>query len=144
MFVARHAFASALVAVSLAVVAALFVFARPQYAPEHPSTNLDMAHRAHYTVQQVRAAFAHHGIRLDHGGPMMGANGAWLVMLSAVPAPVDTNHLQVSVFGPKAKVGWSETGSGYETLFGNVAVSYDGPSDDVLRRAKAAVAELRS
>jgi hypothetical protein len=30
----------------------------------------------------------------------------------------------------------------YEALIGNVAVTYDGANDDVLRRAKAAVAEL--
>ena len=144
MFLARHAVAASIVLVALAALASVFVFARPRYVPEQQTKTLDMTKRDHLTVQQVHAAFKVHGIRLDYGGRLFGgAHGSWLVSLAAVPAPVDSTHVQVSVFGPKAKVGWSEPHSGYEALFDNVAVTYDGTSDDVLRRAKAAVAELR-
>jgi hypothetical protein len=64
------------------------------------------------------------------------------VRLATVPPPVDSTHLQVSVFGPKSKVGWGVTHPRYEALFGNVAVTSDGANDDVLRHSKAAVAEL--
>jgi hypothetical protein len=145
MFLARHAFAASIVVVALAATAAIFAFARPRYVPEHQSQTLDMTKRHHLTVQQVRAAFRAYGIRLDYGGPLFeGAGGSWLVTLAAVRPPVDSTHVQVSVFGPKSKVGWGESNSRYEALFDNVAVTYDGSSDDVLRRAKAAVADLRS
>jgi hypothetical protein len=144
VFVARHAIATALVVVALAVVAGVFLFARPQYVPEHQTKNIDVSRGPLHTVQQVRAAFARQAIHLDHGGPLPdGADGGWFVALSTIPAPVDVTHLQVYVFGPKAKGGWGETHARLEALFGNVAVTYDGTSDDVLRRAKAAVAELR-
>jgi hypothetical protein len=146
VFLARHVVAVSIVVVALAVTASVFVFARPHYVPQYQSTTLDIAKRhPRLTVQRVRAAFRAHGIRLDHGGPLLPneSAGAWFVMLAAVPAPVDITHLQVDVFGPRAKVGWTETHPRYEALFGNVAVTYDGSSDDVVARAKAAVADLR-
>jgi hypothetical protein len=146
MFLARHAIATAIVATALAATATVFMFARPHYVPEHQSRTLDIASRSpHLTVQRVRAAFRAHGISLAYGGLLQpAANGAWLVSLSAAPPPVDSTHLQVDVFGPRSTVGWGETHPRYEALFGNVAVVYDGSSDDVLRRARAAVADLKS
>jgi len=145
VWLTRHVHATAIVAVAVAAVGGVFVFARPQYRPDQWSKTLDMTQRRHVTVQRVRAAFADEGIRLDHGGPMLrSAPGTWAVMLSAVPAPVDTRHVQVFVFGAKAKVGWGEPEPGYEALFANVAVEYDGPSKEILGRIKAAVAELRN
>jgi hypothetical protein len=145
VLLARHAVVTSIVVVALVVTASVFVFARPRYVPEHQSKTLDMTKRHHVTVQQVQRAFRAQGIHLDYGGRLYeGAPGTWLVSLAAVPAPVDSTNVQVSVFGPKSKVGWGETHSGYEALFDNVGVTYDGSSDDVLRRAKAAVADLRN
>jgi hypothetical protein len=45
--------------------------------------------------------------------------------------------------GPTAKVGWGVSPeTPLSTVVANVGVSYYGTSDDVLRRAKAAVARL--
>ena len=143
MWVTRHALASAIVVVAATLVTGVFVFARPQYRPENPTTSIDMSRRHDLlNVQQVRAAFAAHGIRLDHSFRMRSdARGTWAVELFAVPAPVDVTHVVVSVFGPRAKVGWSKQ-DGYDTIFRNVGVTYGGKSADVLARTKAAVADL--
>ncbi|MFL5955540.1 MAG: hypothetical protein ACJ76I_15685 [Gaiellaceae bacterium] len=144
MLVARHPVSVLIVAAALAIAAAVFVFARPQYRPEVTVRNYDMSTRARYTVREVREAFAAHGIDLRYSRLLPGDRGAWVRNLSAVPAiESDTSHVNVSVFGPRTKLGWGITHERLETITGNVAVTYDGGNDDVLRRAKAAVADLR-
>lgn len=137
----RHLLATTMVVAAFAIVAAVFVFARPQYRP-YETKNYDMATRPHYTVREVREAFAAHGVDLRYQSLLPGANGAWMVSLAAVPFPVDVSHLNVSVFGPRAKIGWNTSHQRLEAIRGNVAVTYDGRSGDVVRRAKAAIASL--
>ena len=145
MLVARHPVGVAIVTVALALTAAVFVFARPQYHDPNRGPTFDMRGRHDLlTVQQVRTAFAAQGIRLDHGGPMCcGSGGGWVAMLSAIPAPVSTAHVQVFVVGPAARGSFGAKQPGYDARFRNVVVQYDGPSSDVLRRARAAVADLK-
>ena len=143
MLVARHLLAASIVLAAVVITGTVFVFARPQYRPAVTTKNYDMATRPHYTVRQVRAAFAAHGIDLRYQHLLPGDHGASMWALSAVPATeADTSHLNVSVFGPRAKVGWAITHQRLETIRGNVGATYDGSNDDVLRRAKAAVAAL--
>ena len=140
MFLARHAAASVLVAVALAIVAGVFAFARPHYVPELQPREYDMKTRKHFTVQQVRAVFAAHGFTLRNGDLTRWTRtpGAWMQPLE------HASGVEAMVFGPRAKVSWGETAHAPLSVFtANVAVSYYGTSDDVLRRAKAAVAELR-
>jgi hypothetical protein len=145
VLVARHPLVVLIVAVAVAITAAVFVFARPQYRPEVTVRNYDMSTRTHFTVRQVREAFAAHGIDLRYSRLLRGeVRGTWVMNLSAVPAiESDTSHLNVSVFGPRTKLGWGLTHQRLETITGNVTATYDGGDDSVLRRAKAAVADLR-
>jgi hypothetical protein len=144
VFVARHPLGVLIVAAALAATAAVFVFARPQYRPDVTVRNYDMSTRTHYTVREVREAFAAHGIDLRYSRLLPGERGTWVMNLSAVPAIAsDTSHVNVSVFGPRTKLGWGITHERLETVRGNVAATYDGDNDDVLRRAKDAIGELR-
>jgi hypothetical protein len=98
-----------------------------------------MAKREHLTVQQVRRIFAAHGFKLRNGNLTPSeTKGTWMRPLE------DPSGVEAIVFGPRSRVNWgvSSTRPPLSTVVGNVAVSYYGANDDVLRRAKAAVAEL--
>jgi len=138
MWVARHAVASAAVAVALAIVAGVFVFARPQYRPDLRTTNYDMTSRTHYTVQQARAAFASQGFRFPRRTVMTSdAPGAYMWSLSS------NSGVDVSVFGPRAKVGWGrQPHDPLNEIVGNVGVTYYGSDRGVINRAKAAIRAL--
>ena len=120
------------------IVAGVFVFARPQYRPEMRSRNYDMTHRTHYTVQQVRAAFAAHGFRFVRSTVMTSDTpGTYLWSLSS-NAGVD-----VAVFGPHAKVGWGRQKTDtLNTIVGNAGVTYYGKDRAVVDRAEAAIHDL--
>jgi hypothetical protein len=139
VYVARHALASALVVTSLTVVVGVFVFARPHYRPAVQVRNYDMATRKHFSVQRVLLAFGAQGIHLRYGTRTVDGTR---FLFAVPPRRATTAHLNVTVYSPKTKLGWGLTGMRLETVVGNVSVTYDGTRDDVLRRAKAAVAEL--
>lgn len=139
MWVMRHALAVVIVGTALAAVATVFAFARPQYRPDLRSTTYDMGGRDHLTVQQVKRVFAAHGFALWNGDlAATDTPGVWYRPLE------DATGIEVTVFGPKATVGWGrDRRQTISTVVGNVGVSYSGRDDGVIDRADAAIDELK-
>ena len=134
-----------LAAVVLAALATIvfFAVARPRYQPAIEIENVDLARQTHYSVADVKAAFAVEGIELADaqqgsvdGITMLGA-GAW---------PWGDKDLVITVLPEKGTLGighgdWEN--EGFEQRVGNVIVQYGGRDTDVMQRVERAIATLQ-
>jgi len=126
---------------------AVFVFARPAYHPSSPDTLVNMNDQPHYTVAQVRKAFASHALRLGRESRDGNAKHGFVVLslpLHDGQAPSFT----VTLFGTESTVSFGpklDSTQGYETRFGNLSVLYGDPHPNpaLLARIKAAVSDLQ-
>ena len=99
-----------------------------------------MSAERHFTVMQVRRAFALEGLRFSSTG-QSGSSRDGLIILGTRQGPL-VKPLSVAVYGPEATVYFSTTMHGYHARVGNVAVSYGGRSSRLRARIEAAVANL--
>ena len=142
----RHTLSLAILIFALAIVGAVFTFARPTYHPSNGTTTVDMTGERHYTVAQVERAFASHAVHLvvaNHDG---NARHGLIFLAPPRPRGVPSDFL-VTLFGTEAKVMFGpDTSPSYDERFGNVDVSYGRPHPDevLLARIKAAVSDLQS
>jgi hypothetical protein len=136
----RYAASTALVATALAVTAAVFLFARPQYEryPNGGGEMIDFSEVRHYPPASVREAFAAHGVPLMTRSVFSG-----LVTLGTPRGARTADALQV-VVGPRTGTGsFGPELEPYDERFGNVLVTYGGTDERLLERVEAAVADLR-
>jgi hypothetical protein len=132
---------------AVAAMGAVFVFARPAYHPSSYYTMVDMKDQHHYTVAQVRQAFASHAVRLA-GAKWNGDPKHGLIVLSPALQGGRAPSVTVTLFGAESTVEFGpklEPGKAYESRFGNVSVLYGDPHPDqtLLARIEAAVADLQ-
>jgi hypothetical protein len=145
-WVSRHALAVAVVLVAVAATGGVFAFARPTYRPSSPYTLIDMSNQRHYTVAQVRHAFASHGLPIN-SVTGSGDRESGIIILDQRRGRMAPDWT-ISLFGPESQVSFGpklDPKSGYESRFGNVSVLYGDPHPDraVLARIEAAVADLQ-
>jgi len=136
----RHAVAVVAVAVALVGTAGVFVFAKPTYQPAVTSKTVDMTTQDHYTIAEVRPAFAAQGIVLIRRS---GAGGT--TYFSDKHPGVAGDSLLVTIFDPHAKVGFCTVCAAipYEQRLGNLLVSYGGRDAGLLSKVRAAVAAVK-
>ena len=137
---ARHAISVALVATALALTAAVFLLARPQYEryPSGGGEMIDFSEVRHYAPASVREAFAAHGVPLRTRSVFSG-----LVTLGTPRGARTADALQV-VVGPRTGTGsFGPELEPYDERFGNVLVTYGGTDERLLDRVEAAVDDLR-
>lgn len=99
---------------------------------------IDFSKQRYYSPNEVRGAFASHGIRLRRG---LESAGWW--WLSNEPKPWPTGALEVVIAPRDGKGSWGAKYEPYDARFGNVFVTYGGADEDLLQRVKAAVSDLR-
>jgi hypothetical protein len=136
----RHPLSSSVVLAALLATAATLTVARPSYHPAIQVENVDLGSEAHYSTNQVRAAFALHGLVLDHS-----TTGGELTTLGTGSAPWDESALYVNIFPDHGTLGlghgdWEK--GVYERRVGNVLVHYGGFDDATLVSVRAAIASL--
>lgn len=136
--VRRHAFAVGGVGASVLALASVFAFARPEYRPPGTVT-VDMAGQRHFSVAQVRHAFARRRITLVRRSTLRGT----VFFGRASPPRVD--GFTVTVYDPRATVTFrsSHDSTVYERRVGNVDVFYGGDDRAFAARVEAAVEALR-
>ena len=146
-WVSRHVASVAVVLFAVAALGAVFVFARPAYHPSSPYTTVNMRDQRHYTVAQVRQAFAAHALWLPRTSANGNANRGLTVLSPTLRGGLAPQYT-VTLFGTEATVSFGpklEPQQGYESRFGNAAVLYGDPHPDhtLLARIEAAVADLQ-
>lgn len=140
-WVIRHILAVATVAVALAVVGAVFVFARPAYHPPYRSYMVNMDSQTAYSVAAVERAFATEGIRL-----YVRSTIAETTYLADAMNIHEDDGLLVTRFRPHGTVNFnaSKLATGwYEKRLGNVVVDFTGHNLSLGQRAAAALAALK-
>jgi hypothetical protein len=108
---------------------------------------VNMKNERHYTVAQVREAFASHALYLSRERRDGGARHG-LIFLSV---PFKHRHapaFSVTLFGTESTVEFGQqldAAKGYESRFGNVAVVYGAPHPNatLLAHIRAAVDDLQ-
>jgi hypothetical protein len=136
----RHPMSIAIVLAALAVVAAVFTFARPQFHGKYEGKRINLAEQDTISPTAVRAAFAAEGVQLRYSYDWEGG-----VVLSNVP-PTEQGQrkdVQVIVGGRIGNVDFGPKVSSYDERFENVLVTYDGSVAATLDRVKAAVHTLK-
>jgi hypothetical protein len=138
----RHPISFALIVVALLATVAVFTVARPTYRPAVEIENVDLAKERHYTVSDVRAAFAGEGIRFTAVRRAPDSSMTWL---GFGPWAWSDEDLYVQVLPEKGVVGlghgeWEERI--YEERVGNVIVHYGGSDEALLAKVERAVATL--
>jgi hypothetical protein len=136
----RYRITLAIVAVALATVAGVFAFARPEYDVEQGSKMIEIADLHHYSLAEVRVAFAKHGLPLRYDN-----DSSPILMLGTTPPGTwDTTAFYVyHVTTTSGRMSWGlENDEAWEKRFGNLLVHYGGTDEAVLERVKAAVSEL--
>jgi hypothetical protein len=100
---------------------------------------VDMAKEDHYTVAEVKDAFAAQGLRLHR----LGGRDGILDLSTQRAGPAD---FLVTLFGPKRKVLLTAPGVGVhapvERRLGNVLITYGGHDDRLTARIEAAADAL--
>jgi hypothetical protein len=142
-WVSRHVIAVAAVLVAVAATGGVFAFARPTYRPSSPYTLVNMNGQRHYTVAQVRQAFASHGLVINS----VAKSDTGLTILDQRHGRIAPDWT-ISLFGTESTVSFGpklDPAQGYESRFGNVAVLYGDPHPNqaLLARIKAAVSDLQ-
>lgn len=125
----------------------VFAFARPTYRPSSPYTLVNMNDQRHYTVAQVRQAFASHALRLDRQ-TRVGSGKHGFIVLTLPLQDGQAPSFTVTLFGTEGTVSFGpklDPAKGYESRFGNVGVLYGDPHPNqaLLARIKAAVSDLK-
>jgi hypothetical protein len=141
----RHVLSLCVIVFALAVVGAVFTFAKPQYRPTSYTTTVDMARQHHYTVAQVAQVFGAHAIRLEVMNHTGNAKNGLIFLARPRRGRLAPTFL-VTLFGTAAKVSFGPASTTtYDERFGNVDVSYGVPHPNpaFLARIKAAVADLQ-
>lgn len=129
--------AGLLVCVALVATAGVFTFAKPVYHPPNESKTIDFSKTDYFSPRLVRSAFARHGIVLT------GITQAGFALLSNKKPPWPAASLQLAVAPHDGKGSWGSKLEPYDERFGNVFVTYGGHDEKLLRRVKAAVADIR-
>jgi hypothetical protein len=140
--VTRHPLPSLAVGLVLAVIACLFLFARPGYEPAVQVEQVELTAEPHHSVSEVRRVFAAAGIDLT--GATRPPDAAWST-LGVGPPPWDEKDLYVDVFDPKGSLGlghgeWEK--AYFEERVGNVLVHYGGTDEATLARIQDSIARL--
>jgi predicted small integral membrane protein len=139
-WIQRHAVAVAAIAAALSATAGIFVVARPAYHPRVTDVLVDMTKEDHYTVAEIRAAFARESLRLY---VLSTENG--IVNLSTQRH--GPSAFLVSIFAPTSKVDFTAPGVGVHALVerrvGNVMISYGGHDRALAARIEAAADALK-
>jgi hypothetical protein len=136
----RHSGSIAIVLAALAIVAAVFTLARPQFHGKYEGKTINLAEQDTISPAAVRAAFAAEGVQLRYGYDWEGG-----VVLSNVPPDEQGGReaVQVTVGGRTGMVDYGPQVAPYDQRFENVLVIYDGTNPAVLNRVEAAVGTLR-
>jgi hypothetical protein len=124
----------------------VFAFARPTYRPSSPYTAVNMNGQRHYTVAQVKHAFASHGLVIN-SVTRSGDRRTGLTILDQRHGRIAPDWT-ISLFGTESTVSFGpklDPKNGYESRFGNVSVLYGDPHPNqaLLARIKAAVSDLQ-
>lgn len=140
LWINRHAVAVVAVLVAVIGTVGVFLFARPTYQPAVTSKTVDMTTQVHYTIAQVRPAFAAQGILLVRRS---GAGGT-SYFSDKRPGQAGDSFL-VTIFDPNATIGFCTVCAAipYETRLGNLLVSYGGQDPALLGKIRAAVAAVK-
>ena len=139
----RHPVSAVLVILALLATALVFTVARPRYEPAIEIEKVDLAKVPHYSLADVRTAFAEQGIRFTRTVDDAGSD---LTSLGIGPSPWDETGLWVTIFPEKGDlgIGHGEWERGiFEQRVGNVLVHYGGKDEETLAAVKRAVATLR-
>jgi hypothetical protein len=138
---ARHPGSIAIVLAALAVVAAVFTLARPQFQGKYEGKTINLAEQDTISPAAVRAAFAAEGVQLRYSYDWEGG-----VMLSNLPPDEQGGReaVQVTVGGRTGMVDYGPQVTPYDERFENVLVTYDGTDRAILDRVEAAVDTLKS
>jgi len=137
-FALRHPLTLLVVLVAVAGTAGVFVFARPEYRPEHESEMIDFSKVEYFSPATVRQAFAARGIRLREVSSFYGMH-----VLSDTPGQLTADALNV-VVGPRTGThSYGPELEPYDERFGNVLVTYSGTDEELLGNIDAAVDALR-
>jgi hypothetical protein len=137
----RHPGSVAILLAALAVVAAVFTLARPQFHGKYEGKTINLAEQDTISPAAVRAAFAAEGVQLRYSYDWEGG-----VVLSNLP-PIEQGGrqaVQVTVGGRTGMVDYGPQVTPYDERFENVLVTYDGTDSTMLNRVEAAVDTLRS
>lgn len=116
---------------------AVFTFAKPVQRDRYESEMIDFSSREYLSPDSVRRSFLAHGIDLRYRTQFFGFEG-----LSNVRTWT-ASDLQVQVAPRRGRGSWGPKLERYDERFDNVLVTYGGNDEDLLRRVKAAVADLR-
>ena len=141
-WLSRHLIAVVVVCVAAASVGAVFAFARPTY---HPTTDkrVEMQGQRHYSVAEVKRAFAAHGIVFRHAS-RSGTAARGLTVLGDVKPGTRDDAFTVTLFGPESTVWFGPAApQGYDARLGNLVVYYGWTNRAFLAKVKAAVADLK-
>jgi hypothetical protein len=131
----------AIVLAALAVVAAVFTLARPQFHGKYEGKTINLAEQDTISPAAVRVAFAAEGVQLRYSYDWEGG-----VVLSNFP-PAEQGGREavlVTVGGRTGMVDYGPQVTPYDERFENVLVTYDGTDPAILDRVEAAVDTLRS
>jgi hypothetical protein len=136
----RHVAATFVVAVAVFGIGAVFVFARPVYHPVSGHT-VNMANEDHYTLAEVRAAFAANGFRLVKRSKIWGTT-----YLADKKSLGHDDGLLVSIYDPHSKVDFNSSGPRieFQKRAGNVQVEYSGTNKGFEERVHAAFATIKN
>jgi hypothetical protein len=138
----RYPVSLATVLIAALAMMVFFAVARPRYEPAVDVEHVDLSRQAHYSVADVRSAFAANGIRLNRTAE--GLTG--ITMLGAGSLPWEQMDLVVTVLPEIGTVGighgeWEE--ETFERRVGNVLVQYGGTEGEVVERVERALTTLR-
>jgi hypothetical protein len=133
-------------AVALAAVAAVVVFAHPQLASDltiEPGTEMvDLAEKDFISPAAVRAAFAAEGLPLPYttaiGSPPL------VTLSNSARGTATAGKLFVLVGARTGRVGFGAKFTEYDERFENVMVTYGGGDEAMLTQIRAAVETLRN
>jgi hypothetical protein len=138
----RYPISASLVFAALLATASVLAFARPQFNPAIEVENVNLAKEPHYSVADVKDAFAAEGIRFDHTVRDADSEMTWL---GQGPPPWPDPSLYVTILPEHGALGlghgeWEE--AVFEGRVGNVLVHYGGRDEHILEQVKGAVASL--
>jgi hypothetical protein len=134
----RYPVAFVAVLLASALLAAEFVFFKPEYHRPYESKMVAFSKQRYYSPALVRRTFAENGVPLRRTSRFAG-----ITMLTRVPVP-QASALQVLVAPHNGTGSWGPELEPYDERFGNIFVTYGGGDEDLLDRVKTAVASLRN
>jgi hypothetical protein len=136
-FAFRQLVGALLVCTAIVATTGVFTFAKPVYRPPNASKTIDFSQVDYFSPRLVRSAFARHGIVLR------GITQDGFQLLSNRKPPWPAASLQLAIAPHDGKASWGSKLEAYDERFGNVFVTYGGHDAKLLRRVKAAVADIR-